>query len=375
MHRVARIVTTVAIASLAFPAASEAVVTFGSSLSPTANFTLACLQPCTAGTGNIPAASTASGGALAPIDGVVVRWRVKSAGTVSATALRITRPGSSTTRVGVGRGDLELPTANATSTFLTRLPIKAGDAIAVDSAGTSTFYTNTAPAASLIVWFAPTLTEGGPPRAANSTTPGALPLINADIEADADHDGFGDETQDLCPQEASLQAACPFRLDVNETGPGRITGDGIDCPGDCGSFYAAGQPVTLTATETTKGFLFAGFRGDCASAAGVKTCTTTMDANKVVSAPFNDHEPPQTTLTKQPKKVSGKPKVKFAFKSDEKGSRFQCTLDKKDFSAKFCASPATLKVKPGSHVLRVRAVDPSDNVDPTPAKAKFKIKG
>ena len=99
-----------------------------------------------------------------------------------------------------------------------------------------------------------------------------------------------------------------------------------------------------------------------------------MDSNKVVSAPFTDHEPPDTTLTKQPKKVSGKQKVKFAFKSDEGGSRFQCTLDKKDFSAKFCKSPEKLKVKPGKHVFRVRAVDPSDNVDPTPAKAKFEIK-
>lgn len=39
--------------------------------------------------------------------------------------------------------------------------------------------------------------------------PGAgVPLVAA-IEPDADHDGFGDETQDKCPQSAALQTPCP----------------------------------------------------------------------------------------------------------------------------------------------------------------------
>ena len=32
---------------------------------------------------------------------------------------------------------------------------------------------------------------------------------NADVEPDADHDGFGDETQDKCPTDASTQDSCP----------------------------------------------------------------------------------------------------------------------------------------------------------------------
>jgi hypothetical protein len=36
------------------------------------------------------------------------------------------------------------------------------------------------------------------------------------IEADADNDGFGDETQDACPQSAAVQTACPLiALDVS----------------------------------------------------------------------------------------------------------------------------------------------------------------
>jgi hypothetical protein len=30
----------------------------------------------------------------------------------------------------------------------------------------------------------------------------------ADVEPDADRDGFGDETQDQCPSEAATQGAC-----------------------------------------------------------------------------------------------------------------------------------------------------------------------
>jgi hypothetical protein len=34
--------------------------------------------------------------------------------------------------------------------------------------------------------------------------------VEATLEADADNDGFGDETQDACPQSAATQAACPI---------------------------------------------------------------------------------------------------------------------------------------------------------------------
>jgi hypothetical protein len=33
--------------------------------------------------------------------------------------------------------------------------------------------------------------------------------LSATLEPDADHDGFGDETQDQCPTNASTQGACP----------------------------------------------------------------------------------------------------------------------------------------------------------------------
>ena len=44
-----------------------------------------------------------------------------------------------------------------------------------------------------------------------------IPLF-ATLEPDADNDGYGDETQDACPQSASAQAACPVvSLNVSTT--------------------------------------------------------------------------------------------------------------------------------------------------------------
>lgn len=80
---------------------------------------------------------------------------------------------------------------------------------------------------------------------------------------------------------------------------------------------------------------------------------------------------PETTITKGPRGKIHSTTVKFKFSSNEKGAKFECKLDRKPFKA--CKSPKTYKkLKPGKHVFKVRAVK-GKNVDPTPAKRKFKI--
>ena len=55
----------------------------------------------------------------------------------------------------------------------------------------------------------------GPIPDGTGATPASPPIdkarvyVNADIEPDADHDGFGDETQDQCPSDASTAGPCP----------------------------------------------------------------------------------------------------------------------------------------------------------------------
>jgi hypothetical protein len=86
----------------------------------------------------------------------------------------------------------------------------------------------------------------------------------------------------------------------------------------------------------------------------------------------SDKEPPETTITKAPKRKSFKRKAKFAFASDEPGSTFECRLDKGGFQP--CGASAKFKVKAGKHKLFVRATDSAGNVDTTPASAKWKVR-
>jgi Right handed beta helix region len=85
-----------------------------------------------------------------------------------------------------------------------------------------------------------------------------------------------------------------------------------------------------------------------------------------------DKTPPDTKIVKGPPKKTHKTTVKFKFTSTEAGSAFQCKLDKKPFKA--CVSPKKYKkLKPGKHVFKVRAIDKTGNVDPTPAKRAFTV--
>lgn len=94
----------------------------------------------------------------------------------------------------------------------------------------------------------------------------------------------------------------------------------------------------------------------------------------------DDVTPPQTEITKAPKKLKlkkgkklAKAKIKFTGTDDRPGElSFECKLDKGKFEP--CSSPLKLKLDKGKHTLEVRAVDAAGNVDEKPAKAKIKVK-
>ena len=80
-------------------------------------------------------------------------------------------------------------------------------------------------------------------------------------------------------------AAPPDRtLTVSVTGPGKVTGAGIDCPGDCSQTYAQGTSVQLTATPGASA-TFSGWASDCAGSSGTG-CTLTMSADRTAGASF-----------------------------------------------------------------------------------------
>lgn len=195
---------------------AAAATTFGSSLANAPN-DLACGGPsgvtCGVAISGIGVAGRASGGVDAPVGGVVVRWRIRALpGSVTslAVALRLYRGNTA-----VGTSALESSTlSGGIETFNTRLPVQPGDRLGLNQTQLGFMIVS---AANVTYTAAGSGTHdywGSPPTDGSSATPdGDVTnrelLINADVEPDADGDGFGDESQDLCPIDRSLQTACP----------------------------------------------------------------------------------------------------------------------------------------------------------------------
>jgi hypothetical protein len=213
-------IACVAVVALAAPGA-HAAKRVGSGLSAVPDKAL-CQQPaappthtCTYAIAGLAAADAAEFGAIVPSPGIVTSWRIRrGAGSPVQTALRVIRGGA-----GAGTSaEVTLPSAAGTYEFTTRLAVGAGDRIGVDlrnvPAGQGvTIARSPAPAADLLTEWIPAIPDGAspPPYAEDpyaEPDSGVQLLVNADVEPDADGDGFGDETQDACPQIATTQLDC-----------------------------------------------------------------------------------------------------------------------------------------------------------------------
>jgi hypothetical protein len=198
----------------------------------TALCSLALAQPALAATeaGNqcgadgaveVPLVSLANGTsplpATIPADGVITSWSYTVSVSipdefVAFETLVVFRPTSIAKELQViGESDNEVLAAGK-QTFPTQIPVKAGDLIAgllsVGGEEGSLLCDTKAPGDRVGLL-------SGPPGAPGSTVTIEeeaqglqIPLV-VSVEPDADGDGFGDETQDLCPQKAAFQSACP----------------------------------------------------------------------------------------------------------------------------------------------------------------------
>jgi uncharacterized repeat protein (TIGR01451 family) len=257
------------LAALGPAAAAQAVTTVGSDLTNAATQKV-CATPCTAftadGTTNAPSA-------VAPFDGVVVRWRVKSGSAASGLALRALRRAGTNAYTAVGTTEQQSLTQAGTATFASRVPVKAGDIIGLDdrtTSGAKIAATSTTTA----VW------TFSAPIGSFSETPSKQPnlelLVNADIEPDVDSDGYGDETQDLCPGDPTRHSACLSNLSVSvrpEPAPltvGRpltftikVTNEGPSAAQDVGLTVNFPFSVTMLQARAGRGFCGGGFTVTC----------------------------------------------------------------------------------------------------------------
>lgn len=216
MKRGCAIATASAAFLLAAPGYAGAAVTIGSDLAPDPVNASICTgaASCTATDTQLPGQQLAS-----PISGVVVRWRVRANNVEiggPSLRLRVIRPSgvaaytginSSATQVFPNTGSL---LTTLTFVFGTRQSIAAGDRLAVDVEPPSgNFRMLTSPQAGV------TFARWQPPLGNGATSsPNFIvgnnneATFNADIEPDADGDGFGDETQDACPGQKGDASGC-----------------------------------------------------------------------------------------------------------------------------------------------------------------------
>lgn len=155
--------------------------------------------------------------AAAPISGVLTEWKMSFSSVGEPLPLqqvvRVVRViGSEQVKV-IAKSSVEEVRAGANS-FETRLPIEAGDHLALSSSegapvgdlqchpASENFYEN-----EVGVLEQPLPGPGGT-EMFNSEYGLRVPVVGV-IEPDVDGDGYGDETQDGCPQSAAFQANCP----------------------------------------------------------------------------------------------------------------------------------------------------------------------
>ena len=138
---------------------------------------------------------------------------------------------------------------------------------------------------------------------------------------------------------------------------------------------------TPDAEGTVDEFTGAGITLDVAADATSAIRARAVDANgdaSICSDAFEyveDSTAPQTTIEGNPPAVTADTTPTFDFSADEDGSTFECRVDSEAFDD--CSGPGathtTAVLGDGSHTFEVRAVDPVDNTDPTPASHDFTV--
>lgn len=281
---------------LALPALASGAVTIGETFAPTT------LCQGTAASTWIQS-SAPQGRYAAPSAGVVTSWSHfgdLAPPLPTTVGLRVLRPAGASAFALVGASAQARVSPGVLNTFPARIPVQDGDLLGMF---VSAIYHCAAPTATStgygIRWVAGDVPAG--PTTFTDSAPDFKLDLAARIEPDADGDGFGDETQDLCPTNASTQDPCP------------------------------------------------------------------------------DTDPPETEITKRPADKSTKPRAAFKFSSDDPGATFECKLKGTGLKKQVkqfhdCDSPRRYKhLDQGEFKFKVRAIDAAGNIDPTPAKDKFKV--
>jgi hypothetical protein len=195
-------------ATLAAPSAAGAAVTLGQTGDPN----LSCddqfylVQSATEGG---PAYTVPPG----PY-GVITSWSFQGFGGDAGPGtgrLFIWRPTAAPNQfIYVDSTSPEIFVAGVVKTFAARLPVQAGDILGMVASKPCLLGGPGRPVGDEVRYFG-SATEPlkGSTQTTTNVESGWRILIAANVEPDSDRDGFGDETQDQCPTDATSQGPCP----------------------------------------------------------------------------------------------------------------------------------------------------------------------
>jgi hypothetical protein len=170
-------------------------------------------------------------------------------------------------------------------------------------------------------------------------------------------------TIDTHPADPSPGASAPFTFHAGESSTFQCSLEGPKTEG-----FAACSSGKTYKSLANGSYTFEVRATDLAMNLGAPQSFTWTVDNSLL-----DTEPPQTTITSHPPDPSESPNASFTYESNEPGSTFECALDGGAFVSCPGSGISYSGLADGTHSFQVRAIDPSNNVDPTPAGYTFDV--
>lgn len=223
--------------------------------------------------------------------GVLTSISIRTGGDAASMSVAVLRKtaepsADSATFISVGGADIPVSADGSPEgrieTVTTRFPVNAGDRFAVSTAAMGTRYLRVFSAAESDYCFY--AMQGTHPvdtsvNYFSSFCNNYVPLVEGNVEADADGDRFGDETQDFCPGDATRQS-CPTVVPPlppnlvltavkSKASPGSTATRSFKVK-NIGPSIASPAMFTLSSSKKVKKFTFV--RG-CKATKGGKGCT------------------------------------------------------------------------------------------------------